>query len=404
MAMGIHRTSIFRRLASAFALVLLGIPVGCLAREKRPSATTKAVGLVTAVDSAHLSILVGEQDVTLTTQEDFTEKVGPGARVTAWYSSKSGVNTLDWLEYPRETFALPPEQLRSQVRKVIILPNSQVPDADRLFEQIAKYVESNFGWYVAPRALAEEVRDRTLKVSSRSVDASRSPSALDSIDPETGEFDIGRYTEGKVEPKERGQAEARPRAAAGATSSAARPASTLDAIDPATGEFDMARYLQAPTQTRAGARSAPASPGPGPAPGSLIPTVAAETHVDAVLEADVVEVQAPLHRLVASWDGVEEPIAGKGSETIAKLFVLPVRGVVPASTLVLKLWDSRGNLMWSNRSGFAVLAVKEGMGNKLRERPLPEVLRNTAGVDRWLATVFASWASTPEPDAGATVR
>ena len=114
--MGIHRASIFRRLASAFALVLLGIPVGCLAREKRPSATTKAVGLVTAVDSAHLSILVGEQDVTLTTQEDFTEKVGPGARVTAWYSSKSGVNTLDWLEYPRETFALPPEQLRSQVR------------------------------------------------------------------------------------------------------------------------------------------------------------------------------------------------------------------------------------------------------------------------------------------------
>src|SRR5207249_55231 len=126
-----------------------------------------------------------------------------------------------------------------------------------------------------------------------------------------------------VEPKERGQAEARPRAAAGATSSAARPASTLDAIDPATGEFDMARYLQAPTQTRAGARSAPASPGPGPAPGSLIPTVAAETHVDAVLEADVVEVQAPLHRLVASWDGVEEPIAGKGSETIAKLVVRP---------------------------------------------------------------------------------
>src|SRR5213079_742718 len=84
--------------------------------------------------------------------------------------------------------------------------------------------------------------------------------------------------------------------------------------------------------------------------------------VDAVLDAHVVEVQARLNRLVASWDGVEEPVAGKGSKTIARLAPISPRSAVPATTVVFKLWDSHGNLLWTNRSGFAALAVREGMG------------------------------------------
>jgi len=46
--------------------------------------------------------------------------------------------------------------------------------------------------------------------------------------------------------------------------------------------------------------------------------------------------------------------------------------------------------------GFAALAVREGMGSKLRERPLSEALRNRTGVSRWLAAVFYSLRSAPD--------
>ena len=376
-------------------LVLLGVPGSGAARETRPN-STKVIGLATAVGPAQVTILSGDgREVTVTTREDFTQKVAVGSKVTAWYSVRDGANVLDWMEYPRENFFVPAEQIRTRISKVIILPSSEVPDADGLFDAIADYLESSFDWYVAPRVLAEEIRDRALKLRPAATGAGLPRSTLDAINPSTGEFDLSRYTqaEGDAGRLSQTQAQSQP---------APRSASTLDAIDPSTGEFDMARYSQAPAQTpaqvatanRARVPSRPQDQAAGEQ--RLIRTLASKARVDAVLEADVVEVQAKLNRLVASWDGVEEPIAGKGSQTIAKLAVISPRSVVPATTVVLNLWDSQGDLLWTNQSGFAALAVREGMGSKVRKRPLSEVLRNRTGVNRWLAAVFSSLRSAPD--------
>jgi len=383
----------------------LGVPDSG-AREARPN-STKVIGLVTAVEPAQITILSGNGgEVTATTQEDFTQKVAVGSKVTAWYSVRDGANVLDWMEYPRENFFVPAEQIRTQIRKVIILPSSEVPDADGLFDAMADYLES-FDWYVAPRELAEQIRDRALKPHATAATDSGFPrSTLDAINPSTGEFDISRYTQAEGDGGRRSQTQSQP--VRDTRKPTPRPASTLDAIDPATGEFDMARYNQALGQTPAQAQtpvqaqtndpnrvpSRPQSQATGEQ--RLIRTLASKARVDAVLDAHVVEVQARLNRLVASWDGVEEPVAGKGSKTIARLAPISPRSAVPATTVVFKLWDSHGNLLWTNRSGFAVLAVREGMGSKLRERPLSETLRNRTGVNRWLAAVFSSLRSAPD--------
>src|SRR5207302_7189049 len=162
---------------------------------------------------------------------------------------------------------------------------------------------------------------------------------------------------------------------------------------PSTGEFDMARYNQEQVAKANRTRVPSRPPDQATSEQRLIRTLASKARVDAVLEAHVIEVQAKLNRLVAGWDGVEEPVAGKGSRTVAKLALISPRSAVPATTVVLKLWDSRGNLLWTNRMGFAALAVREGMGSKLRERPLSEPLRNRTGVSRWLAAVFSSLRS-----------
>lgn len=52
---------------------------------------------------------------------------------------------------------------------------------------------------------------------------------------------------------------------------------------------------------------------------NVITKLASETPVDAVLEASLEEVTAKMNRMVASWDGVEEVVGGKGSRTIARL-------------------------------------------------------------------------------------
>ncbi len=322
--------------------------------------------------------------------------------MTAWYSVRDGANVLDWMEYPRENFFVPADQIRAQIRKVVILPNSEVPEADGLFDAMADYLDSTFDWYVAPRVLAEEIRDRALKLRPAATGGGLPRSTLDAINPSTGEFDISRYSQAQEEAGRRSQTQAQSQPAPDTRKSSARTASTLDAIDPSTGEFDMARYTQAPAQTPAQAAAAnrarvPSRPqDPVTSEQRLIRTLASKARVDAVLEAHVVEVQARLNRLVAGWDGVDEPVAGKGSQTVAKLALISPRSAVPATTVVFKLWDSRGNLLWTNRMGFAALAVREGMGSKLRERPLSEVLRNRTGVSRWLAAVFSSLRSAPD--------
>lgn len=292
--------------------MLPGLPAVISASEKE-SRPRKFVGLVTEVRPTTVTVHADDgSELTLATREDFTQKVAVGSKVTAWYSVDEGVYVIQWMEHPLENSFFPASQIRGRVKKIIILPKSGVPDADGLFDAITTYLESNLGWYVAPRMLAEEIRDR----------AGKSVSALDAIDPSTGQFDIARYVQGQQ---------------------------------------------------------------------SLVTRLASETRVDAVLEVDVVEVQAKVRRMVAAWDGVEEPIAGMGPRTLAKMTIAAPRGQVSAATVILKLWDAEGKLLWSNRRGFAVLARLVGMGSKLVARPLPEALRDTARVQEWLTTVFGSF-------------
>jgi len=147
--------------------------------------------------------------------------------------------------------------------------------------------------------------------------------------------------------------------------------STLDLIDASTGNVDLAAYV--------------------PPHRDLMRKLAAEARVDAVLEAEVELVQVNFRSQVAVWDGVRQSVSGKLSRTVAMLSPLPVRGRVPAATVVLKLWDPQGRLLWSNRRGFAVLALHVGMGNKFRDRPIPEVLADAANTEKWFTQVFSSW-------------
>jgi len=123
------------------------------------------------------------QTVTVICTEDFTPKVAVGSEVTAWYTPKPEGNFLDWLQYPLENFFVPADEIRRQIKKVIILPNYGVPDSQELVERIGGYLENNLGWYVAPPLLGEEIRRRFGKQGS----------TLEHIDPTTGQFDANRY-------------------------------------------------------------------------------------------------------------------------------------------------------------------------------------------------------------------
>jgi hypothetical protein len=274
----------------------------------------KIVGIATEVSPSTVTIGGEKGEVTVQTREDFTEKVAVGSEVTAWYHHEERGDILRWLEYPLENFFIPRNEFPPQLKKVIILPSSTVNDADGLFDAIANFMETKLGVYVAPRMLAEEIRDRTLK----------SQSVLDTIDPSTGEVDISAY---------------------------------------------------------AGAQR------------DLIRKLASETRVDAVMQADVELVQVNFHSQVAVWDGVRQPVAGKATRTLG--FIAPILqdGHVPVATVVLKLWDPQGKLLWNCRRGFAVLALRTGMGGKFRDRPIPEALEDTASIQQWLEGVFASFLS-----------
>jgi len=121
----------------------------------------------------------------------------------------------------------------------------------------------------------------------------------------------------------------------------------------------------------------------------LIRLIAQQTKVNAVLEIDVQQVQATVKHSLADWDGVVEPVnASKGSLVPAKPVIPAQNDKVPAATVVFRLWDSRGKPMWSNRRGFALLALREG--RELRESPLIKVFQTTENVQAWLEMVFRS--------------
>jgi hypothetical protein len=306
-----------RRLFLSFicALVTLapGVIASARAKEKTEAGVTRVYGYVTKVERNRITImsLMGNAKLLpLTTQEDFTEKVAKGSKVTAWYFEQSNIYTLKWLEYPLENSFTSSRSIRGRVRRAIILPNSNVPNGDALYDLTAQFLESHLKWRFAPLALAEDIRR-------------------------------------------------------GKTSTA----SAAGVVNSSNGQADAVHAAKDQQE--------------------LIPLIARETKVNAVLEISVEQVAADVKRSIADWDGVEEPIsAPKGLLASAKSVVTPQKDTVPAATVVFKLWDSRGKLMWSNRRGFALLALREGKG--FRERSLAEVFENADNVQRWLEVVFRS--------------
>lgn len=311
------------RVGSALlALTLLAVNAlhGEAAPEKKPK-PVKVVGIVSEVAPAYLTVRSKRgSEIRVETPESFVEKVAVGAAVVLWYRPQGDRNELHWFEPPLETAFVPMDQLLGEIKKVILLPNSEIADAEPFFDVVSSFLEKSTGWYVAPWILAREIHSRT----------------------ET-------------------------------------PDSMLDFIDPSTGEVNMERIAQSKLQ--------------------VVRRVAEETRVDAVLELDLFQTRAPTAREYAHWDGVTEPIAGKGLRALSLFSIIPLGGHVSASTAVLRLRDPQGRLLWSNRRGFAVLVVKAGMGNKFRDRPIPEVLENADRVQNWLRMVFESFLSGAPPQA-----
>ena len=296
-----------------YAFALFAPAVSAASHEKEEAGVIRVYGYVTKVERNRITImsLMGNAKLLpLTTEEDFTEKVAKGSKVTAWYFEQGGTYTLKWLEYPLENSFTSSRSIRGRVRRAIILPNSSVPNADALYDAATQFLESNLKWRFAPRARLADIRQGKTSAASTAEVASAS----------NGQADPAQTTKDQLE---------------------------------------------------------------------LIPLIARETKVNAVLEIVVEKVAADVRHSVAVWDGVEEPIgAPKGLLASAKSVVAPQKDAVPAATVIFKLWDSRGKLMWSNRQGFALLALREG--KELRERPLTEVFQNTENVQRWLEMVFRS--------------
>jgi hypothetical protein len=301
-------------------LGLLAPPVTAASREKEEAGATRAYGYVTKVESNRITIvsLMGDaRTLALTTQEDFTQEVAKGSKVTAWYFQQGDTYRLKWLEYPLENIFMSSRSIRGRVRRAIILPNSSVPDTDALYDATAQFLEDNLKWRFAPRTLIDDIRQGKTSTAS----AGEGANALNS--------------QGNPVPVSSGQRE-------------------------------------------------------------LIPLIAREAKVNAVLEIAVEQVEADVKRSVAVWDGVEEPIsAPKGWLASAQSVVTPQKETLPAATVVFKLWDTQGKLMWSNRRGFALLALREG--KELRERSLADVLQNTDNVQRWLELAFGSILPAPNP-------
>jgi hypothetical protein len=287
-----------------------GLPAGAAKDVKRETREIK--GVVLQVEPARIALQSKNgENITLTTFEDYSDRVSIGAEVTArYYPQDNGPGVLKSLDYPAESLFVPVGEIQRRVHRLILLPQSEVSDADGFYDVVREYLHTNFGWYIAPQYLAAEVSRKAQAASSM-----------------------------------------------------------MDATDPKTGSFDVNKYLNT-------------SPG-------VIPTVAAQTRSDAVLQVDIVQVQAPVSRMIASWDGVDEPVSGRGMRTLAKFSMFSHHGEVAAATVELKLWDAKGKLLWRNRRGLALLQVLQGT-NRLRDRSLTEYLNDMQAVQAWLGETFKS--------------
>lgn len=174
-------------------LILVGIPSLAGAGDKPPKglrSSHKKTLIVTEVEPTQLSLLaINGQTLTVISKEDFTLKVAVGSEVTVWYTPKAGANYLDWIDYPLENFFVPVNSVRTGINKIILLPNSAFSDGDGMFDAIANYAQTNLGWSVAPRQLAEKVQGQS----------GGGKSLLESIDSATGKLDLDRYLQLQIE-------------------------------------------------------------------------------------------------------------------------------------------------------------------------------------------------------------
>ena len=157
-----------------------------LAGQKPQHTGTKLEGFATIVTPDSITVFDKKnQIIEIHTDKDYTALVGIAAPVTVWYTTESGVNHLEDIEYPKQggTF-VPKSQILEGIKRIIILPRPEdVENTQGLISAISKYLTDNAGWFVAPPELAVEVASRV-----------KGPlSSLDAIDPDTGQVDMQRY-------------------------------------------------------------------------------------------------------------------------------------------------------------------------------------------------------------------
>jgi hypothetical protein len=148
---------------------------------------TKLEGYTIGVKPDNITVVDKKgQELKILTDKDYTSIVGLGAEVTVWYTNEGGAYRLEDIEYPNEGFFLPADQIRTNIKRIIILPKSEdVENTEGLFTAISRYLQDNAGWFAAPPELAEEISRRSKTL----------PSSLDAIDPKTGQVDMQRFLE-----------------------------------------------------------------------------------------------------------------------------------------------------------------------------------------------------------------
>ncbi len=143
------------------------------------------------------------------------------------------------------------------------------------------------------------------------------------------------------------------------------------------------------------ALTAPANPySPAPiesASPELIRKVADAARADAVLETRVEYSVLPVRSHTAEWDGQREKFGSTSGRITMAMTLRKVEGRVPVATIVLRLFDRQGKLLWNYRRGFGVLALQVSSKNEFRDRPLAERARDVAFMEAWLASAFMSW-------------
>ncbi|MGH9433712.1 MAG: hypothetical protein ACRD3T_19460 [Terriglobia bacterium] len=180
------RAKVARRLALGI-LVWLASAAGMRAA---PSGSSFLVIYGTAAAVTPNSVTVQGTDlkqVTISTQDDFTQKVAIGSKVTAWYYAEGNGYALRWLSYSLENDFVAPARILSQVKSVALLPDSKMQGADGLVDQIAGFMKDNLGWRVAPKMWAAYIRRQSQKNTS----------TLNAFDAKTGKFDMNRYVHGE---------------------------------------------------------------------------------------------------------------------------------------------------------------------------------------------------------------